>query len=522
MSTKTWYTRWRRFSLSSCYAGIGLAWLLVSFVVSCKSMNDTPREDESRIDSGWPQGNVAFREATLPRIQVAMPTIPDAEYVGNDELCAACHNAHGEAFSRNVHRKQSCEACHGPASRHLDARGKEPGLILSFKAMQPAQRSEVCAKCHEEDSCAPGNVWRRSVHANQGVSCTDCHHNHYNVPAGTPELTPISIASRLSSEGERVSPERERTFPEDWRVQLVSTQATRDEALAKRQALPSLRGTSNNLGAVAPQVCYQCHSDKSVLEEVAHPHQIHGPNSLNCTTCHNPHGNVLPSSRKDLCLTCHEGTSPNAAWHSSTHDQVGVACTDCHNPHPSTSVQRVVNLSHTSASRPKRLPMSVNEPEACYKCHPKILGQAGLPSHHPIKEGKVTCSDCHDAHGQAEGNLNEPTVNMVCYKCHAEKQGPFVYEHPPVTENCAHCHDPHGTVANNLLRQPPAFLCLRCHTGHRVAPADHLGGFGGADIDGVPGLRSAYYSDCTQCHDQIHGSDLPSQSPVGKAGALLR
>jgi DmsE family decaheme c-type cytochrome len=504
MSKELLKTKSLRFSLSSGYAALGLAWLVVSFVVSCKSMNRIPSDDEPRIDSGWPVQKASFQEANLRRIEVAIPTIPDAEYVNDDEFCANCHETHSEAYPRNVHRKQSCEECHGPASRHLETRGKEPGLILDFKAMQPAQRSEICAKCHEENGCAPGNTWRRSVHAHQGVACTDCHHNHYNVPPGTPVVSLDTNASQA--------------LPEDWKFQLASNRAAMNASLEETEALPSLRGTSNNLGAVAPQVCYQCHGDKRELEEVAHPHQIHGPNSLNCTTCHDSHGNLLQSSRKELCLQCHDGTAPNAAWHSSTHDQVGVACTDCHNPHPSTSVQRVVNISHTSVARPKRMPMSVNEPEACYKCHPKIFGLVGLPSHHPIKQGKVTCSDCHDAHGQAEGGLTEPTVNMVCYKCHAEKQGPFVYEHPPVTENCAYCHDPHGTVANNLMRQPPAFLCLRCHTGHRVAPADHFG-LGVADIDGNPGLRSAYYSDCTQCHDQIHGSDLPSQH---RASALLR
>ena len=82
--------------------------------------------------------------------------------------------------------------------------------------------------------------------------------------------------------------------------------------------------------------------------------------------------------------------------------------------------------------------MSVQEPEACYKCHPKIYGLNALPSHHPIKEGKMVCSDCHDPHGQYgnENNLKEATINLLCYKCHAEKQGPFAFEHPPVRENC--------------------------------------------------------------------------------------
>jgi DmsE family decaheme c-type cytochrome len=170
--------------------------------------------------------------------------------------------------------------------------------------------------------------------------------------------------------------------------------------------------------------------------------------------------------------------------------------------------------------------MSVQEPEACYKCHPKIYALNALPSHHPVKEGKMTCSDCHDAHGQQNGNLKADgvpgTVNLLCWKCHADKQGPFAYEHPPVTENCGYCHEPHGTVANNLLKQPTTFLCLRCHDGHRQGnhgrafsnPPNTMVG-ARADIDRVPALRQALYTDCTQCHTQIHGSDLPTAHSAG-------
>jgi len=147
--------------------------------------------------------------------------------------------------------------------------------------------------------------------------------------------------------------------------------------------------------------------------------------------------------------------------------------------------------------------MSVDEPDACYQCHPQIFGKNALPSHHPIKEGKMVCSDCHDAHGQLEGNLLADRVNDLCWKCHAEKQGPFAFEHPPVTENCGYCHEPHGTVANNLLKQPTVMLCLRCHSGHK-------GHHGGANVDGHSINQAGFYTDCTQCHAQIHGSDLPS------------
>ncbi len=115
-------------------------------------------------------------------------------------------------------------------------------------------------------------------------------------------------------------------------------------------------------------------------------------------------------------------------------------------------------------------------------------------------------------------------MNLLCYKCHAEKQGPFAYPHPPVDENCAICHEPHGTVANNLLRQPPTFLCLRCHVGHRrtdTTNSAHPSVANAANIDNLTKIRAPLYTNCTQCHTQIHGSDVPSPSEPN-SGALFR
>ena len=205
------------------------------------------------------------------------------------------------------------------------------------------------------------------------------------------------------------------------------------------------------------------------------------------------------------------------AWHSAIHHDAGVRCTDCHNPHPNSNVQHFVEINHSNVRREKRLPMSVDDPEVCFKCHPKIFALFSLPSHHPIREGKMVCGDCHDPHGQKMDNLKEPTVNLLCYKCHGDKQGPFAFEHPPVRENCEICHNPHGAVANNLLKQSLPFLCLRCHPGHNA------GGHPGVNLLINPTTNSAaaqgtaavmkqgFYTDCTQCHQQIHGTDRLSQ-----------
>ncbi len=446
----------------------------------------------------WPAANFSpYDEARLPVLKVALPTIPDAEYVNDDQLCLTCHQTYVETFAHTVHREQRCEDCHGPASRHLSTRGREPGLILVFKDLEPAARSEICLKCHESNQCEPGAPWRTSVHAHKGVACNDCHNPHYNVPEGTP---PTSLAD--TRDPGAVAP-----------VAYLETDNSPPLDAA------AIRAASNNLGAVTPYVCYRCHSSMQQYQEVAHPHQILGPNGFSCDTCHNPHGNIREETRSELCLQCHQG-APTMAWHSSIHSMNGVACTDCHNPHPNTFVQPTVGITHTHITRPPRMPMSVDEPNVCYRCHPAVYAQTSMPSHHPIKEGKMVCSDCHDGHGQYENNLNEPTLNQVCYRCHAEKQGPFAYEHPPVTENCAICHAPHGAVANNLLHQPTTFLCLRCHSGHRVGPGFGAHNFGGVvDVGTNVGSQQAFYSNCTQCHAQIHGSDLPSPN---NAHSLMR
>ncbi|HEY4760318.1 MAG TPA: cytochrome c3 family protein, partial [Thermoguttaceae bacterium] len=255
-----------------------------------------------------------------------------------------CHEAYVKSFVHNVHRGDSCESCHGPASRHLETQGREPGLIFSFKKGDPVARAEACLKCHEQNQCAAGTQWRTSRHAHCGITCVECHRAHYNVPPGTPATTQPGQTQRLPA-----VPIIQTGF------QNAAYSAMQDAGqgyVKPTKNLPSLRGTSQNLGAVAPGICYRCHCDMREFQEVAGPHQICGPNGFNCTTCHNPHGQIRQETRKDLCLQCHGDNAPTMAWHSSTHDQHGVACTDCHNPHPRTAVPAFVNISHTNVTRP--------------------------------------------------------------------------------------------------------------------------------------------------------------------------
>jgi DmsE family decaheme c-type cytochrome len=124
-------------------------------------------------------------------------------------------------------------------------------------------------------------------------------------------------------------------------------------------------------------------------------------------------------------------------------------------------------------------------------------------------EGKVICSDCHNPHGSAgPQQLARNTVNEVCYQCHAEKRGPFLFEHQPVREDCTNCHNPHGTNQPRLLAVREPWLCQQCH-GEPSHPSRLYSGTGIPPNGAVEQLLGR---SCTNCHSVIHGSNHPSGS----------
>jgi DmsE family decaheme c-type cytochrome len=152
-----------------------------------------------------------------------------------------------------------------------------------------------------------------------------------------------------------------------------------------------------------------------------------------------------------------------------------------------------------------------------------------MPSHHPIAEGKISCLDCHNAHGGSVSFTLDDSGRELCFSCHAEKEGPFLFEHAPVNEDCMLCHAPHGTVADNLLKQTEPTLCLNCHAMHFHGSIEGIDGPftppqapERAGISTPDGFKQAMLTKCTQCHTEIHGSDMPSQSISTGGNALTR
>ncbi len=230
----------------------------------------------------------------------------------------------------------------------------------------------------------------------------------------------------------------------------------------------------------------------------------HGPGSLHLTAPSNP-ALIVGYTRESatsveamnaMCLECHAGGA-RIGWPGSIHEVQDLACSDCHNPMARQSAQGL--LFKQSVSR------------TCFTCHPQQRVQFRKRSHMPLPEGKISCADCHNPHGSpTDALIKGDSVNQLCYGCHAEKRGPFIWEHAPVVESCLNCHRPHGSNHESLLIAVGPFLCQQCHSqlGSFSHPNDLLtrGNLaGGFDPDARLVNRS-----CVNCHAQIHGSNHPS------------
>jgi DmsE family decaheme c-type cytochrome len=248
------------------------------------------------------------------------------------------------------------------------------------------------------------------------------------------------------------------------------------------------------------ETCLTCHSDSHPYDLTAHARAF-GANPRNpveqrdCEACHGPRSEhvenpgidlaISPAGETQVCMQCHDKSS-RLHWQHSAHARAEVECTSCH----TVMVKR--SESGLLAQR--------SEPETCYQCHSDVRASMHKASHHPVREGKMSCSSCHDPHGSpAEFQLARATVNETCYQCHSEKRGPFLWEHAPVRESCTTCHDAHGSNNRSMTQAKGSMQCLTCHQygGHINTPRYNR-------------TSALYGQGCVNCHITPHGSNHPA------------
>lgn len=281
------------------------------------------------------------------------------------------------------------------------------------------------------------------------------------------------------------------------------------------QAAPR-EGTAPTATYVGADTCVACHDQEaSALAGTSHGKAgFEAKSSHGCETCHGPgslhaddpdNPDLQPKLSRmtgreisAICTDCHN-QGAQQFWEGSRHDTRGLGCTECHSVHSFKS--ETAQLKTATAM------------EQCFTCHKDVRAETYKNSHHPIREGKISCTDCHNPHGTVTGKLiKADSINEQCQTCHAEKRGPFLWEHPPVRENCLTCHTPHGSNHIKLQRTSVPYLCQQCHSNTRHP---------GTLYDGlrVPTLEDEtnplasnrlFNRACLDCHAAIHGSNHPS------------
>jgi DmsE family decaheme c-type cytochrome len=248
------------------------------------------------------------------------------------------------------------------------------------------------------------------------------------------------------------------------------------------------------------------------------------PKAPNCQSCHgestghiNDPGGTHPDvvfavgsknvssadERSAACIACHQ-TGLRMHWSGSEHQSRDVSCSNCH----------TVHAPHDPVLA------KVTQPEVCYACHKTQRAQTHRISTHPILAGKMACSDCHNPHGSTGPKLMvKNSVNETCYTCHAEKRGPFLWEHAPVVDDCTNCHTPHGSTNAPLLKARVPWLCQECHSGDHGAAINSGANLPNGNATTINGMQPLANQSprtqtnaraCLNCHVLVHGSNHPA------------
>jgi DmsE family decaheme c-type cytochrome len=312
---------------------------------------------------------------------------------------------------------------------------------------------------------------------------------------------------------------------------------------------PSATDTAAQKALAKDAVCTTCHNESWRVPVLTLYQTRHGnradPRAPNCQSCHGEStghqtdpGGVHPDvvfatksknvssveQRGGACLTCHDTKIlPRTHWVGSEHQSRDVTCTNCHAVH---TPKDAVLAKETQAS-------------VCFACHKTQRAEIQRISTHPIAVAKVVCTDCHNPHGSNGPKLLvKNSTNETCWTCHAEKRGPFLWEHPSAMDDCMNCHTPHGSTNPPLLRARAPFLCQECHgdgaphpgnvysaaslPGGAVANITATGGVSGTTqvhtinpVTGAPITQNnpppqLAFRACLNCHQNVHGSNHPA------------
>ena len=265
--------------------------------------------------------------------------------------CIRCHTTGGQPRPQEAEQRFesrvadlgiSCEACHGPAKRHVDrqqrlaklpdserqqALNTEPLAIVQPADLDHVRSSQVCGSCH-------GMKW-----FDKSVKWT-AHGFRYRPGDDLEQTTPMIRPTQLDKQ--------------PWLKAVLQ----KNPGILNDFFWPDghIRVTGREYNGLLETACYQ-------------------RGEMSCTSCHSMH-NSDPDDQlaRDMrgnraCLQCHDKMVANITAH--THhaaDSVGSNCTNCHMPHTSYGLLKAIR-GHTIETPDVATTLETGRPNACNLCH---------------------------------------------------------------------------------------------------------------------------------------------------------
>jgi len=265
--------------------------------------------------------------------------------------CIRCHttgpqprpNQAAQRFeSRVADLGISCEACHGPAERHVERQQRlvrlpeserqaaldaEPLAIVQPADLDHVRSSQVCGSCHGMKWFDKSEKWT-------------AHGFGYRPGDDLEQTTPMIRPTQLDKQ--------------PWLKPVLE----KNPSILNDFFWPDghIRVTGREYNGLLESACYQ-------------------RGEMSCVSCHsmhrsNPNDQLAPGMRGNrACLQCHDDMAGDLTAHTRhAADSAGSNCTNCHMPHTSYGLLKAIR-GHTIETPNIATSIKTGRPNACNLCH---------------------------------------------------------------------------------------------------------------------------------------------------------